>query len=208
MKMKGKAGILVVPLITVVICVAALGGVAYALNTTVSEDGSIDDTGYQVIDLYTAKDTALSAAYTLNGIKIYTQRDADTDTTTILADTTSAVGTTIYVAVHKTANGTAATNPDADLTNAVANPTVTGNTQGWTYQNNTITGTVEGCSVTVTFTIGNAVAEGDLAGYRPVSVSVVIGNGSYSGGAHAAAKAVQTALNGLDFTLTFTSQVA
>ena len=210
MNAKGKK--LIVPVVAIMMCAIALAGVAYALNnTTVSDNGSIENTGYQVIDLYTDKDSALTQAFSLTGIKIYTARVANTNTTTINADTTNAVLTpAAYIAVHKTATASHATDPDADLTNAVANPAVSTSVQGWTATNNVLTNNIQGCSVSITFTLGNAINEqqNDLNGYRPVQIAVSIGQGSYTGGAHAAAQAVQDALNGLTYTLTFTSTVA
>lgn len=197
-----------VPIVVLVLCAVSLTGAGYAYNTTVENSGSIDNTGYQVIDLYTAKDTALSAPFVMTGIKIYTERVADTNTTTVKADNSAlAMTPAAYVAVHKS-TGTAATAPDADLTNAVA-VTVATSTEGFSASNNVITANnIAGCTVTVTFTLGAAIADGDLAGYRAVQVAVAITDGTYTGGAHAAAKLIQEKLNGLDFVLTFASTVA
>ena len=74
MKMRKKSGILVVPLITVVLCVAALGGVAYALNnatTSTVEDNPVAG-DYYAIDMYSEKTGATVISTTLSADKNFT----------------------------------------------------------------------------------------------------------------------------------------
>ncbi len=191
---------LLVPLVVLMLCAVSVIGAGYAYSTTVTNNNNALASEYYSIDIYNNSNTCVTGAISFSGkIDVYTQK---TDNNiNILASVTN--GDLGKVAAFYNSDS-----PSSNLAPSITMDATVGNGFTETDEGSNIwTKTISGCAVTMTFTLqaddttDNSTDDGD--GYREILLAITITQGSATGSAVAAAKAVSDAINASTYSLAF-----
>ena len=198
--MIGKKKKLIVPVVAIMMCAVALAGVAYALNTTVSNNGGMDAPDVYTIDLYNnATGTTLqTAAYAVNGFTFYTDKTVGGDLfVKVNPDTSAIIG---YVGAKDESGNFVAASITASIDLAA------GYSAGvFTKVGDNLVGTIDGTTVT----IGVTVVDGTTANVKAIKMTIsTSGATTTETDANLAAKAVADAVDALTYTMTFSAPLA
>ena len=190
---------LLVPIVVLMLCAVAVTGAAYAaVKTTVNNTASVGS-DYYVIDLYDESKTVKTGNFTAaDMITFYTDRNATMGVVTIKADV-KGDATLGYVAVSKGSGLVDAAVVFESLTATGWTVNKVPGSEAWTIEK-----TISGSVVKITVTMSDVNAEH----YRPITLGVTVTNGTANGSAVEVARALNVAVSGLTFSMSFSSEKA